>query len=128
VAFKGVLRTAAGGFLTTGDLIGLAVVGVGVDMDVMGFVDIPIVNGWAVGATLEMSGIDVVEAGRGVGAPSSSGSSCVGGAYGGGGASEDLRVQEDEGRMGGGFGLVDVDLGGHSRFSVRSWFAESPVL
>lgn len=119
--FEGVLGAAAGGFFTTGVLIGLAVVGVGVDADAMGFVDIPIVNGWLGGTTLEVSGMDVVEAGRGVGEASSSGSSCVG-------ASEDkLRVQEDEGTMGG-FGLVDIDLGGHSRFSVRSWFVESPVL
>ena len=112
------MGAAAGGFLTTGVFIGLAVVGVGVDVEVMAFVEIPIVKGWAGGATLEVSGIDVGEAGRGVDEASSSGSSCVEEEYGGGGASKDgPRVQEDEGTMVGGFGLVDID-----------WFVESPVL
>ena len=133
------LDADAAGAFPIGVLEGLAVVGVGVVADAAAvaaaiFVFTPRDNCCCAAATFEGSGREVVDAGRGVTEGSSIGTSTASGGVATGcsfapAASKAcwLRVQDEEGTIGGGLEVLCTDLGGHSRFSLTSSLVESLV-
>lgn len=120
------------------ELRGVAVVGVfGIGVLLAGFdgLDVgatsglgaasPVLDRRSGGRGTFLSRVDMSGPGRGTGSGTLAG--CVSGSEGDWSVTRRRRVQDEEGMIGDVFSLLEVDFGGHSRFSFTSSFEESLV-